>query len=160
MDSSKRNVLIVENDAEVQNLLSELVASLGHRAMRAGRVRDALQVVMGLNPVDLILLDLHMPGPHGQDFLGFLRKRGYRTPTIVVSAYLDREIVLELLRMGVEAVVAKPFTRARLCEEIERVLGGKIDGAAEAKSRVQECPRCSGVVGSTDRFCGGCGTRL
>ena len=165
MRTSTKNILIVENNAEIRKLLSQLVDSLGYHAIAASKARKAYEVLKS-TPVDLILLDLRMPGPHGDHLLSILRKRGNQIPTIVVSGYLNKPAVMNLLRIGVEGMVAKPFTRARIREEIDKVFDrspddstGPLEQATTGKA-VSRCPQCGSLSGLADRYCSKCGEQL
>jgi DNA-binding NtrC family response regulator len=67
-----------------------------------------------------------MPGPYwGNHFLSHIRKQGKVTPVVVVSGYLRREIVEEIVtRQRVTAVLAKPFTVKRVASELHKALEG------------------------------------
>lgn len=72
---------------------------------------DAQQALQMLDqdPFDLMLLDLHMPGPaDGEDLLYLLRDRGNTVPIIVVSGWVDDELVADRPDC-VQAVVKKPI---------------------------------------------------
>lgn len=153
-DSSGKTILIIENDAQVRDTLTDMVQSMGHQTVAVERVTRGVQILSD-KVIDAVLLDLHMPGPHGQDMLRFLRKRDIDVPpTIVVSGYLKEGAIGELLRLGVSGIIAKPFNPARLREELSRVLAL---GEAPTETR---CPECSAGTRDTDRFCRHCGVSL
>ena len=175
----KNTILIVENDRPVREALKELVEGMGHEVLTADRVNVALQVLRQ-EAIDVLLLDLHMPGAHGSEMLEYLRRRNKPVPpTIVVSGNLKIEALPELVRLGVSGIIAKPFNPHRLQEEINRVLGRVTDGVkfctkcgkalqvedqfcrscgVNAVSR-QECPSCGEEYDPGDHFCGGCGNK-
>ena len=79
-------VLIVDDDPEQRNDLSEMVASLGFQVSTASDGREALQVLDSV-PATVILTDLVMPGTSGIELLQELTARGDRTPTIVLTGF-------------------------------------------------------------------------
>jgi DNA-binding response OmpR family regulator len=180
MSEGRKTILIVENDQDIQDTLREFVEHMGHVALVADRASRGIKVIEG-TPVDLLLLDIHMPGPHGHHMLTYLKNRNRRIPpTIVVSGYLDKELVPTLVRLGVSGIVAKPFNSQRLREEIDRVLGRASRGSRlclrcgqpiqpgdqfcrgcgnEAALR-QRCHRCDAEYEPEDRYCGGCGLKI
>lgn len=114
-------VLIIENEQEYRQLLQQVVEGLGYRALAVNKAIAGLQALAS-EMVSLILLDLKMAGVHGEDFLRVIRKRGKRTPVVVVSGYLNPE-VLEILRDNhVHQVIQKPFRIQRLAQAVNEVL--------------------------------------
>lgn len=153
-EEHQKTVLIIENDANVRGTLVAMVRSMGHRTVDVERITRATQVLADQS-VDAVLLDLHMPGPHGQDLLRFLKKKQIAIPpTIVVSGYLKHGSIGELLKLGVCGVIAKPFDPQRLRDELGRVLVG------QAAGRAQFCPHCGTATRDGDRFCRQCGESL
>lgn len=151
--NNKKTVLIIDNDSIVRQTLVEMVAAMGHQTLALDRASGAASILLGRS-VNAILLDLHMPGPHGQDLLRFLKKKGISVPpTIVVSGYLQHEAINDLLKLGVAGIIAKPFDPKRLQDELGRVLDGR-DG------QVHFCPQCGATMRQADRFCRQCGTTL
>jgi len=150
MKEGARTILIVENDQDIQYTLRKLIEHMGHVALVADRASRGIKVIES-TPVDLLLLDIHMPGPHGHHMLTYLKNRNRPIPpTIVVSGYLDKDLVPMLIRMGVNGIMAKPFNSQRLREEIDRVLG-----RVSAGRRL--CPRCGQAIPPSDQFCRSCG---
>jgi len=150
---ARKRVLVIENDAAVRQALVQMVQAMGHQTTPLDRATGAARVLLD-GPVDAILLDLHMPGPHGQDFLRYLKKKNIAVPpTIVVSGYLQHEAIGELIALGVAGIIAKPFDPKRLQDELGRVLEGR-------EGRVFFCPQCGTPARQADRFCRQCGTGL
>ncbi|MDR0553692.1 MAG: response regulator [Treponema sp.] len=77
-------------------------------------------------PVDLILLDMNMPGISGIDFLALIRKDpSYcHIPVIIVSAHGRRDVIIEAIKMGANDFVVKPVDRKVLREKILSVFNG------------------------------------
>lgn len=149
-----KTVLIVDNDKLVRDTLVEMVHKMGHKTVAFERATRAAGVLAN-REVDAILLDLHMPGPHGQDLLRYWKKHNINIPpTIVVSGYLKEEAIGELLKLGVCGVIAKPFDAKRLRDELGRVLEGR------DKQDVFFCSDCGKPARDMDRFCRYCGEKV
>ena len=99
----------------------EIVESLGYNCLEAMNARQGLEV-LEKEIVDLILLDIHMGGARGNEFLKFIRDRGIQTPVIIVSGYLQKDVIVEVAGLGVEAVLPKPIRIKRFSEEIQKAL--------------------------------------
>lgn len=153
-ETSAKRVLIIDNDINVRDTLVDMVRDMGHQAVAIERATRATSLLAD-ESIDAILLDLHMPGPHGQDLLRFWKKRHIRVPpTIIVSGYLQEEAIGELLQLGVCGIIAKPFDAKRLRDELGRVLEGRDE------QRIHFCPDCGTGTKEADRFCRQCGSNL
>ena len=90
--------------------------------LETGKANDALYFIER-GRADLVLLDLNMPGASGKDLLTVLQRRRLEVPIIIVSAYVSRDIAVQVAQKGVKGIVAKPFKKDRIEGEIRRVLG-------------------------------------
>lgn len=150
----KPTVLIVENDRAVRVVMAQVVEKMDYDVLEAERVVRALPLLEE-GGVDAMLLDMHMPGPHGHHLLQYLKKHGISVPpTIVVSGFLEREMIEELIGMGVQGIISKPFHTKRLMDELRRVLENRQGGGFAF------CPQCGTGLQTDDVFCRQCGTTL
>jgi class 3 adenylate cyclase len=102
-------VLIVDDLEENREILCHFLRSKGYHVLEAGSGDEALQVVDG-TPVDLVLLDVMMPGLSGTDVLRRLRARyaPTRLPVIMATAKDRPEDIVEALALGANDYVTKP----------------------------------------------------
>jgi len=120
-ESKPKTILTVENTDEVRQIIVDIVESLGYNCLEAINARQGLEV-LEKEIVDLILLDIHMGGARGNEFLKFIRDRGIQTPVIIVSGYLQKDVIVEVAGLGVTAVLPKPIRIKRFSEEIQKAL--------------------------------------
>ena len=108
MNTAKR-ILIVDDDPETLELLANMVRSLGHDVETANDGFEALAKV-GLD-IDLILLDVKMPGMDGFEVARSVRKRYLpnELPIIMVTGMATREDRIEAVKAGANEFIAKPF---------------------------------------------------
>jgi CheY-like chemotaxis protein len=116
-------VLVVDDDPDSRATVLELLEEEGYSARGASDGAEALELLAGALPC-LILLDLSMPVLNGQEFRERQLRdpRLARIPTVVITA-ADRPHE-RTARMGVEAVMAKPFKLEELLAVVERHASG------------------------------------
>ena len=117
-----KQILIVDDDHLVCKVLEEIVTMSGYKALVAHSAYAASKVI-SQEHVDLILLDLVMPGIRGTDFLRGIRRRGDKTPVLVISGSVQKDTARELLSSEISGIIIKPFHADRIKEDIRRVLG-------------------------------------
>jgi CheY-like chemotaxis protein len=115
------NILIVDDDPSIADVLSEIVETYGYQSIRAASAKEAASA-LAKGGIDLILLDLSMPEITGDQFLGFIRKRGFKVPVVVVSAHVEPDRETELRASGISGVVRKPFEVADVIDQMEQAL--------------------------------------
>lgn len=115
--------LVVEDHAVLrQALCDRLRASFGRFELRqAGTVNDALKIVDS-ERVDLVLMDIGLPGTSGVDGTRMLLKRSPRTSVVMVSSYDDTIHRSEALRAGAKAFVSKRAISKELIPAIESLI--------------------------------------
>ena len=118
MTDRARQVLVVDDDADIRAFVSEILVDEGYEVRAATNGRDALAVLAGWHP-DVILLDLMMPEMDGWDFLATQQRNLelVRIPVVVMSAgYTLRG---GAGRIAAADTVAKPFAIDQLLAKVE-----------------------------------------
>jgi two-component system OmpR family response regulator len=113
-------ILIVDDDADIRSLLADYLGAQGWHVSTA-QDGTAMQQVLDTTPIDLIVLDLTLPGSDGLTLCRDLRARS-TIPVIMLtarSAPLDRILGLE---MGADDYLCKPFEPRELLVRIRNVL--------------------------------------
>jgi two-component system, OmpR family, response regulator len=117
---SQGNVLVVDDDAEIRNLVAEYLAQHGYRVSTA-RDGAALRRALEVERPDLLVLDLMLPGEDGLALCRDLRATS-NLPVIMLTARgdeIDRIIGIE---MGADDYLGKPFNPRELLARIRSVL--------------------------------------
>lgn len=125
-------VLVVDDEAEIADLLVVLLQSQGIQAGRVCNAKDALQAI-SLTPVDLVITDLMMPAMDGAELVERLRSIS-GIPVILMSAISEPRAVASC--PPVEGFLQKPFTAARLQEVMRHALRKRVHGHAHDSDRV------------------------
>jgi len=96
-----------------------------------GSAADALRAV-GSTPVDLLLLDVHLPDGNGLDVLRRLRSTGHTADAIMVTRARDLAVVQAAVAFGATQYLVKPFTAAAVRTKLEahRDYRARLDAAA------------------------------
>ncbi len=108
-----KKILIIDDDIPIGNMLEETLSKEGYQIFRAYSGTEALFVFSKSKP-DLVLLDLMLPGLHGEDVLPQIKG----IPVIVVSAKVDIDNKVDVLLGGAVDYVTKPFHMKELLARI------------------------------------------
>lgn len=115
-----KHVLVVDDDGEIRHLVGKFLRENGYRVTTARDGREMRQILKDA-VVDLVVLDLMLPGTNGLDLCQEIRKSS-ALPVIMLtarSAEADRIVGLEL---GADDYLAKPFSPRELLARIKAVL--------------------------------------
>jgi DNA-binding response OmpR family regulator len=104
----KAKVLIVEDEREIAELMSEYLTREGIETTLVETGEEGFRVLEG-EGIDLVILDINLPGIDGFEFLQTLRKE-YTVPVVIVSARNTDEDMLLGLGIGADDFVTKPFS--------------------------------------------------
>ncbi len=109
-----KNILVVEDDISIHSILQEILKNDGYNVIDAYSGSEAI-MVLEKNQVDLILLDLMLPGLNGEEII----KRNNHIPIIVLSAKISQEDKVECLLNGANDYITKPFNKDELLARIK-----------------------------------------
>lgn len=112
-------ILIVDDDASVRQMLSRVLSDEGYGVLTAGNSHEALGTAETL-AVDLLLLDLNMPGASGWDILTELKAKKIAPTVMIITALPNQQPAARAA--GVETVFEKPLDFPRLIQAVKRAL--------------------------------------
>lgn len=126
------HILVVEDDPAINQLLCIIASDAGYDCRPAFSGSEAALLAEQYS-YDLILLDLMLPGLTGEEFIARLRK-GKTMPVIVLSAKAGTEDRVNVLKLGADDFIPKPFENAEVLARMEAQLRRykKFSSAAEA----------------------------
>ncbi len=102
------NILVVDDEEILQDVLGLLLRKEGHRPIFARSGEEAL-LAYDRDPIDLVLLDVMLPGLSGMEVLRQIRQRDPEQVVIVITAYSSIEGAIEAMREGAFHYIPKPF---------------------------------------------------
>jgi DNA-binding NarL/FixJ family response regulator len=121
-------LLVIEDHTLVREGLVSLLAQVEYGVVVADRpdFESALALLDDEDEVDLILLDLALPGIDGFAGLDILRRRYPAIPVAVVSAFDDLPTVTRVMNLGASGFIPKSFSGEQLLAAVRQVLAGEI----------------------------------
>jgi DNA-binding NtrC family response regulator len=116
-------VLLVEDDDDFRFAATRLLAGEGYLVLTAATARDALGVLRApLSPVDVAVLDVHLPDASGLDLFPHLLQRLPARQVIVCTGEATPEEAAELVRLGAHRYLRKPVSPDELLASVEACL--------------------------------------
>ncbi len=109
------NILIVDDDAEVREILAETLMELGYAVAQAASGEEALPMLEARRDIDMVISDVRMPGMSGLEMVAAARLRRPELRVILISGYfLPQPIAMRLLK--------KPFHMHELASAVRAEL--------------------------------------
>jgi DNA-binding NtrC family response regulator len=102
------SILIVDDEQGMRNFLVKTLVPRCHFVMEAGSAEEGSEL-LGAHHVDLIILDISLPGKSGVAWLKELRDQGFSGEVILITAFADLDTAIEALRAGASDFILKPF---------------------------------------------------
>lgn len=112
-----KRILIIEDDQEISMLLSFIMRKAKLEPVAAYSGTEGLLQLQN-KVFDLILLDLMLPGKTGEELIKEIRKES-SIPIIVISAKVDIEDKVQVLKMGADDYITKPFHQEEVLARVE-----------------------------------------
>lgn len=118
-----KRILIIDDDEAFCEIIENLLSGAGYEVevvhlpiIGAG---DALSA-----DYDLITLDLEMPDATGAELAELFKDQALKVPVVVISGYLNDDIIEHLRGVGIRHTLPKPFRREALLRTVEQALAG------------------------------------
>ena len=120
---AKEKVLIVEDEADIRELMRYNLVREGYTVSECATAEEALAAIQANLP-DLILLDLMLPGTDGFAFCRKIRsqEKTTRTPVVMVTARNEDADIVAGLEVGADDYITKPFSARILVARVKAVL--------------------------------------
>lgn len=129
------NILIVEDDPNIRKLVRVNLVKRGYTVSEAGDSHQAMALFQEV-PVDLVLLDLLLPGLSGVDVCTWIRARS-DVPIIILSARLEEDLKVAALDAGADDYVTKPFGSEELLARVRAFLRRSYVSAKTSETRIE-----------------------
>ncbi len=140
MGNNKYKILVVEDEANICNLLETILTTNGYQVVIEGTCRDGITMMHSYVP-DLVILDLGLPDRDGLEFIKTIR-RNDTTPILVVSARSNENDKVLALDLGANDYITKPFGNAELMARVRAALRDRrsieIEGILDGRFRLHD----------------------
>ena len=123
-------ILIVDDEPPIRRFLKTALTAQDYRVEEAGDGETALDFLKR-NPVDLIVLDLGLPGMDGLEVIRRRRAEGDTTPIIILSSRDDEAGKVQALDLGADDYVSKPFGMEELSARVRTALRHRLQQEGE-----------------------------
>ena len=138
-------ILIAAQDPELRELLAYALVRSGWTTESAGSGGEALARICGSRPAGVVL-DLSLPDIHGVGVLEVIRQLWPEQPVpVIVLCAAESEVHRgEMLRMGADAVLSRPFMVEEIVEALGRLVGNSMASVRKVPVRVRRSQRPRG----------------
>ncbi|HET6205059.1 MAG TPA: sigma-54 dependent transcriptional regulator [Planctomycetota bacterium] len=118
---TRRVVLLVDDAPDIRSTLADLLQYEGFETRAAGRGEEAL-AALSREPIDVVLLDIKMPGRDGLEVLAEIRERFPDPAVLMISGHGDIPSAVESIRRGALDFLEKPLDSERVMIAVRRAL--------------------------------------
>ena len=117
-------ILVVDDEPDMRTLLTLILTRSGFEPVEASTGEEALEVAAGAERIDLVLLDLNLPGLNGLEVLEKWHADGYSAdvPVLMLTADATPGRDVDALARGARGFLTKPILAKDLVAEVERTL--------------------------------------
>ena len=121
--SGTETILLVDDDAQIVEMTSQMLATLGYRVIPADSAADALRLFSDIpNNIDLVITDQTMPEMTGEMLIGRLRELRPDLPTIICTGYSETMDMQKAREQGIDAFLMKPVDIMDVARTIRQIL--------------------------------------
>jgi CheY-like chemotaxis protein len=116
-------ILLVDDESIVIDVCKEMIEKLGYHVITAKSGKQAVDTFKEKSEeIDLIILDMVMPGLDGDQTFDQLRKINSSTPILLSSGYSLNDQAKKIMIKGCDGYIQKPFLITQLSEKIQKIL--------------------------------------
>ncbi|UZJ37513.1 PAS domain S-box protein [Prosthecochloris sp. SCSIO W1103] len=108
-----KTVLIADDSAVMRKMLTHTLQKLGYTTLTASN-GNSCQEILNRSRIDLLFLDINMPGKNGMEILSYIHEHHLELPVVMISGSDDIEQALRCLKMGAYEYLLKPFGADRV----------------------------------------------
>ncbi len=115
-----KTVLVIDDEEECAEVIGEILKD-DYKVVLAYSAKEAREICQKKMP-DLIITDLNMPNTTGLEFTHRLYEEGHDVPIIAISGYLNKDLALKAIDLGVYDYIQKPFQTNDVLDLVKKCL--------------------------------------
>ena len=144
-------ILVIDDHPLVSEAMHNVLTALDAHVqiLSASHGEEGLESAREHPNLDLVILDLMLPGVSGMAVLAELRREFIALPVVVLSSTSERETVERAIRRGASGFITKATPKAAMIEAIRKVLGGEI--VVPPETQLGRGPGAPGLPGDNSR---------
>ena len=121
MLNQQKTVLIVDDEAAIRKLLHQKLSREGYWCEEANTAEQALNRLRS-SPIDLVILDIKMPGKSGIELLPEIKASYPDTAVIMATAVTEISVAIQCMKQGADDYICKPFNLDEVSLSVQRAL--------------------------------------
>ena len=121
--SARSSILVVDDDEAIREVLVSALESKQRDVLTAASGEEALETIK-TRAVDLVLLDLSMPGLNGVETFREIQNLRPGLPVVIVTGYPDSDLMARALEIGPFTMISKPVDFNQIQKIVDRIVGG------------------------------------
>jgi len=119
--NKRERILIVDDEVAIRKLLRQKLSGQGYHCEEAASAEQAL-AKMRSNPVELIILDIKMPGKSGIDLLPEIKVNYANTAVIMATAVAETSVAIQCMKQRADDYICKPFNLDEVALSVDKAL--------------------------------------
>ena len=148
---AKTRILIAEDDADMRDLLQEVLEEAGYETLVALDGRSAMERIRREREmIDLLVTDVRMPEMTGDELLAMMREKRTEAPVVVITAFGTVEQAVKMLKAGAFQYLIKPLKMSDLLQTVKQALESSALQREQARMR-RELPSMPERIIGTSR---------
>ncbi|MCC7429252.1 response regulator [bacterium] len=106
----KSKILIIDDEPSIREMLNTYLSrNDNYLIFEAGDIRETTEILKKEENIDIVFLDIQLPGVHGIEILKMLKKYDDTVNVVMMSGYATEEMAIESLKQGAYDYLKKPF---------------------------------------------------
>ena len=123
-----QKILVADDESEIRFCLKTALQMARFQVTTAENGQEVVQKFMqaqkALQPFDMLITDIMMPGMNGEVLIQCIRKFSQQLPILAISAYNDKKSRMRLINIGCDGFLQKPFDYPTILSVIKKMMAG------------------------------------
>ena len=116
-----KKVLVIDDEDGIRNMFRIILKRSGYDVLEANRAKEGL-AILDREDIDVVMLDIMMPGMSGMECLGVITKKYPELPVIMVTGVINVDSTMEANEKGAFDYLVKPAKKNEILDVISRAL--------------------------------------